>query len=352
MRYRKQEVAGAPRQVPPRFQSRASPATYIDDQGVLRYVGIDVARYQNGQLLVEGEATNLIRGSNYFFGTGTQWGRGQGGVGSLPVITPGAAVGPDGVSGSASRVQMALNGGTTGTDQSTLIANNVATVVGLPTSGGLWIQSRTGANQIMRLDYNGQTPTSGDGPTIVVTPVWQRFTSTVASPIDNGRRLTLRLRGATGTDQTADVNVFNGQQVIGPAVTSDIVTPVGQTASRAADQFIAGYVDVPVEGDYLFSGNSPFLVDSPEAVAQAVKTRLRLFSGEWFLDDRVGLDLNKILGNNTQSSRDYEVKRRILGTRGVRSIVSYSSQVTPQRRFVVEATVDTDYGYVNITETL
>lgn len=351
MRYRKQEVAGAPRQVPPRFQSRASPATYIDDNGVLRYVGIDVPRYQGGQLLLEQERTNIIRGSNYFAGTGTQWVRGQGGVGSLPVITQGSSVGPDGVIGSASRVQMALNGGTDTVDQSTMYAN-VATVVGLPTCGGMWLRSRTGVNQTLRLDYNGQAPSSGDGPNIVVTPVWQRFASEVANPLDTVRRLTLRLRGGTGTDQTADIDIFNGQQVIAATLTSDIITPVGQTATRVADQFVAGYTDTPVEGDYLFSGNSPFLVNSPEAVAQAVRTRLRLFAGEWFLDDRVGLDLDKILGNNTQSSRDYEVKRRILGTRGVKSLLSYSSQVTPQRRFVVEATVDTNYGYVNITETL
>lgn len=40
--------------------SRASTATYIDDAGVLQTAGVDVPRFQGGQLLVEGAATNLV----------------------------------------------------------------------------------------------------------------------------------------------------------------------------------------------------------------------------------------------------------------------------------------------------
>lgn len=105
------------------------------------------------------------------------------------------------------------------------------------------------------------------------------------------------------------------------------------------------------DGDYIFGSNPPFLIDSPASVAQAVKTRMSLFAGDWFLDDRVGLDLNKILGTNTQTTRDLEVKRRISSTPGVRNLISYSSQVSPDRRFTVNATVDTIYGPVTIQET-
>lgn len=104
-------------------------------------------------------------------------------------------------------------------------------------------------------------------------------------------------------------------------------------------------------GDYVFMGQSPFLYNTPAAVAQAIKTRLRLTAGEWFLDDRTGFDLNKVLGNNTQDTRDLEVKRVIAGTEGVREITEYFSQVNDQRRFTVAAAVDTDYGPVNISET-
>lgn len=104
-------------------------------------------------------------------------------------------------------------------------------------------------------------------------------------------------------------------------------------------------------GDFVFLGNSPFFINTPETVAQAVLTRLRLNAGEWFIDDRVGFDLNLVLGNNTQNSRDLEVQRVILGTQGVTELVAYSSQVTADRRFAVTATVDTLYGPTTITET-
>lgn len=41
-----------------KFISRASTATYIDNNGVLQTAGVNVPRYQNGALLVEGRATN------------------------------------------------------------------------------------------------------------------------------------------------------------------------------------------------------------------------------------------------------------------------------------------------------
>lgn len=96
-------------------------------------------------------------------------------------------------------------------------------------------------------------------------------------------------------------------------------------------------------GDYSFGAGTAFLVDSPATVAQAVKTRMALHAGEWFLDNREGLDLDSILGNNTQSTRDLEVQQRILGTQGVRSIAQYSSKVS-NRRFTVTAVIDTIYG--------
>lgn len=101
-------------------------------------------------------------------------------------------------------------------------------------------------------------------------------------------------------------------------------------------------------GDYTFGPASFFLVNSPATVAQAIKTRLALFAGEWFLDLREGLDKSMILGNGTQATRDPEIQQRILGTPGVTNIVSYSSRVVANRAFIVSATVDTQYGQVSI----
>lgn len=98
-------------------------------------------------------------------------------------------------------------------------------------------------------------------------------------------------------------------------------------------------------GDYTFgAGNQNFYINNREAVAQAVKTRLLLLTGEWFLDVNEGTPYStQILGRNTTSTRDLAVKARILETPGVRKLVSYASQLK-DRAFSVQATIETIYG--------
>jgi hypothetical protein len=100
-------------------------------------------------------------------------------------------------------------------------------------------------------------------------------------------------------------------------------------------------------GDYQFFGNSRFLINSPATVAQAVLTRLRLFTDEWFLDTREGLNLQRILGNRTALTRDIAVKTRILETPGVTRLTKYYSTVEV-RNFRVVAAIDTIYGPTTI----
>jgi hypothetical protein len=105
------------------------------------------------------------------------------------------------------------------------------------------------------------------------------------------------------------------------------------------------------DGDYTFGqGQANFLIDSPEAVAQVIKTRLLLMTGEWFLDTTDGTPYaTQILGTGTSSTRDLAVKRRILQTPGVKQITSYSSSVV-DRKFSVSVTVDTIYGQTATVE--
>ena len=97
------------------------------------------------------------------------------------------------------------------------------------------------------------------------------------------------------------------------------------------------------EGDYLFGTAARFHTNTPAAVAQAIKTRMALFTNEWFLDRREGLDRNLIQGYGTQGTRDRVIKRRIIDTPGVLRLVNYTSRVDV-RDFYVTATVDTIYG--------
>lgn len=111
------------------------------------------------------------------------------------------------------------------------------------------------------------------------------------------------------------------------------------------------YRAMTADGDYAFGQGSRMLADSPECVAQAVLTRLRLYRGEWFLDTREGLDRDRILGYGTQATRDAEIKARISGTPGVASILAYESRVDV-RDFHVAALVETAYGQATLNLTL
>lgn len=105
-------------------------------------------------------------------------------------------------------------------------------------------------------------------------------------------------------------------------------------------------------GDFSFGSGAPFLINSPQCVAQAIMTRLRLQAGEWFLDSNEGTPYDgQILGHNTAETRDLALRIRILETPGVEQISEYLSYVDAQRAMVMIATVDTIYGQtpINIT---
>lgn len=107
------------------------------------------------------------------------------------------------------------------------------------------------------------------------------------------------------------------------------------------------YRKLDPQGDYVFGQQGDdFLKDSPEAVAQAVGTRLRETTGDWFLDKTVGTDwYGKVLGTATEPTRNLEVQRRILETPGVTQIAEYAAARDPDTRdFTVVSTVDTIYG--------
>lgn len=112
------------------------------------------------------------------------------------------------------------------------------------------------------------------------------------------------------------------------------------------------YRKLDSDGDYSFGqGPQEFLADSPDAVAQAIRTRLLLETGEWFLNDQEGTPYKEqILGANKQTTYDVAIKERILGTPGVITITNYASYVIPASRGItVNATVSTIYGTTQLT---
>lgn len=112
------------------------------------------------------------------------------------------------------------------------------------------------------------------------------------------------------------------------------------------------YRKLDASGDYSFgNGSADFWKDQPEAVAQAVQTRLFLFRGEWFLDAAEGMTWKaEVLGVRTANTRDPAIRRRVLGTQGVKAIAAYSSSLNRDTRaFSVNLTLDTIYGAATVT---
>lgn len=104
-------------------------------------------------------------------------------------------------------------------------------------------------------------------------------------------------------------------------------------------------------GDYVF-GNSEldFYVNEPAAVGQAVKTRLLLWLGEWFLDLNEGTQwMQGVIGKHSQTTADATVQDRIAGTQGLADIASFTSTVNPDTRlYSVNTTIDTIYGTTTV----
>lgn len=114
------------------------------------------------------------------------------------------------------------------------------------------------------------------------------------------------------------------------------------------------YRSLSATGDSTFaSGATNFFVNNAAAVAQAILTRLRLLTGEWFLDVTEGTPyLTQVIGRNTTPTYDRAIKDRILGTIGVLSIDTYSSFLNrAARSLTVNATVSTIFGAVPVTFT-
>ncbi|MEH0868036.1 hypothetical protein [Phytobacter diazotrophicus] len=105
-------------------------------------------------------------------------------------------------------------------------------------------------------------------------------------------------------------------------------------------------------GEYTFGqGDDTWLINSPEAVAQAIKTRFELRYGQWFLDTTTGTPwIQSVLGKQKPEIYNLAIRQRILETAGVSSITAFDTTVnTSTRRVSFTATVETIYGTTTVT---
>jgi hypothetical protein len=115
------------------------------------------------------------------------------------------------------------------------------------------------------------------------------------------------------------------------------------------------YRALDADGDYTFGQNGQnFLVNSAQAVRQAIQTTLLLFAGEWFLDLSQGVPwLTEVIGNGTAGLYDQVIQTAILGVEGVSGLNSYSSSLDPKTRaLTVVGTAQSIYGSVTFNLTM
>jgi hypothetical protein len=105
-------------------------------------------------------------------------------------------------------------------------------------------------------------------------------------------------------------------------------------------------------GDMTFGrGLQDFWIDVPDAVAQAVFTKLAMWQGEWILDPADGTPWNtRIMGRYTEPTRDPAIRARILSTPGMQQqngIANYSSSLDRStRKLKVSARLHTIFGQI------
>jgi hypothetical protein len=87
-----------------------------------------------------------------------------------------------------------------------------------------------------------------------------------------------------------------------------------------------------------------------DAIAQDVRTALRLFQGDWFLSSE-GLDFDRVMGRTRIDDAKSEIRRLIESRQGVVGVVSLSLTVNYSTRVaLVRFSAMTDLGLLGPTE--
>lgn len=104
-----------------------------------------------------------------------------------------------------------------------------------------------------------------------------------------------------------------------------------------------------INGDWQYGNGLQDYNRKEDALKTNVETRLKSFRTDCFFAEAEGVDYFSLLSKGTKELLDQDVKRIILQTEGVVSIVFYQSEVnTTSRNFTVQATISTIYGTIGV----
>ncbi len=108
------------------------------------------------------------------------------------------------------------------------------------------------------------------------------------------------------------------------------------------------YRKLTSDGDYTFGNNSFDFIDGDEAIAQAIKTKLLLFYGEWFESVTTGIPMFQgILGQTSNENLKMTITlictERIQEVKGVISVDSIEIEID-NRELKIQIDVTTENG--------
>jgi hypothetical protein len=180
--------------------------------------------YQNGgggcpSLLLEKQSTNLVSYSQDF--SNAYWSKLGQGIAATAVLTANYAISPDGTQ-NATRFVCNLNGGTSSSDRSWMVASFTA-----PSTStiSIWIKLNSVGTKTFVFSDSG-----GDTKTISGTE-WQRIDGTF---VGAGGEFRIGLIGGTGSSDTLDCCIWGAQAEASSYPTSYIPT-TSSSATRVAD---------------------------------------------------------------------------------------------------------------------
>lgn len=146
------------------------------------------------------------------------------GVASAPIVTANYGVAPD-ASNTADRVVFALNGGSTTSDSSNLQPGPVSVISNINYTLSFYAKTTDGTTKTLQLRCD--TTVINLSTLITVTSAFQRYSFSFLTT-GVSLAINLRLRGAQGTSDSADILLWGAQLERGSAATT--YTPTTSTA--------------------------------------------------------------------------------------------------------------------------